>query len=94
MPCALAGYMAFLSFEQSVSERRSTMSENNTEDLSLLGKEAVKYEFDYNPDLLETFDNSHQGRDYFVKLNCPEFTTLCPITGQPDFATLYISYIP
>ena len=70
------------------------MSENNTEDLSLLGNEAVKYEFDYNPDLLETFDNSHQGRDYFVKLNCPEFTTLCPITGQPDFATLYISYIP
>ena len=33
-------------------------------------------------------------RDYFVKFNCPEFTSLCPITGQPDFATIYISYIP
>ena len=32
--------------------------------------------------------------DYFVKFNCPEFTSLCPITGQPDFATIYISYIP
>lgn len=70
------------------------MSEDYTQDLSLLGKEDVKYDFDYNPDLLETFDNSYQGRDYFVKFNCPEFTTLCPITGQPDFATLYISYIP
>ncbi len=33
-------------------------------------------------------------RDYFVKFNCPEFTSLCPKTGQPDFATIYISYIP
>ena len=32
--------------------------------------------------------------DYFVKFNCPEFTSLCPITGQPDFATIYISYVP
>ena len=35
-----------------------------------------------------------QGNDYFVKFNCPEFTSLCPITGQPDFATVYISYVP
>jgi len=32
--------------------------------------------------------------DYFVKFNCPEFTSLCPMTGQPDFATIYISYVP
>ena len=38
--------------------------------------------------------NKHPDRDYFVKFNCPEFTSLCPITGQPDFATLYISYVP
>ena len=44
--------------------------------------------------VLETFENKHPDNDYFVKFNCPEFTSLCPITGQPDFATIYISYIP
>jgi 7-cyano-7-deazaguanine reductase len=48
----------------------------------------------YDSSVLETFENKHAGNDYFVKFNCPEFTSLCPITGQPDFATLYISYIP
>ena len=64
------------------------------ENLTLLGNKNVKYDFDYNPNLLETFINKHQDNDYFVKFNCPEFTSLCPITGQPDFATIYISYIP
>ena len=54
----------------------------------------MKYDTDYNPDLLETFENKHQKNDYWVKFNCPEFTSLCPITGQPDFATIYISYVP
>lgn len=36
----------------------------------------------------------HVERDYFVKFNCPEFTSLCPMTGQPDFATMYISFVP
>lgn len=63
-------------------------------DITLLGNQNNTYEFDYRPEVLETFDNKHQGRDYFVKFNCPEFTSLCPITGQPDFATIYISYIP
>jgi len=49
---------------------------------------------DYNPSVLETFENQHPKRDYWVQLNCPEFTTLCPITGQPDFAELRIMYIP
>ena len=63
------------------------------EELNSLGKSTV-YDFNYHPEVLETFDNKHPGNDYRVKFNCPEFTTLCPITGQPDFATLYISYIP
>ncbi len=62
--------------------------------LTLLGNQEVKYCFDYDPDLLETFENKHPDNDYFVKFNCPEFTSLCPITGQPDFATIYISYVP
>ena len=64
------------------------------EGLTLLGNKNNKYVFDYDPTLLETFENKHQDNDYFVKFNCPEFTSLCPITGQPDFATIYISYIP
>ena len=61
---------------------------------TLLGNQGTKYEFGYNPEILEVFDNKHPNNDYWVKFNCPEFTSLCPITGQPDFATIYISYIP
>ena len=64
------------------------------EGLSLLGNQGTKYDYSYKPEILERFVNKHQGNDYFVKFNCPEFTSLCPITGQPDFATIYISYVP
>lgn len=60
----------------------------------LLGNQDVKYSFEYDPNLLETFENLHPDQDYFVKFNCPEFTSLCPKTGQPDFASIYISYVP
>jgi 7-cyano-7-deazaguanine reductase len=43
---------------------------------------------------LETFPNPHPQRDYEVELTCPEFTCVCPMTGQPDFATFKISYVP
>ena len=62
--------------------------------LSLLGNKETNYIFDYQPEVLESFDNRHVENDYFIKFNCPEFTSLCPITAQPDFATIYISYIP
>ena len=42
---------------------------------------------------LETFENPNQERDFFIKIRIPEFTCLCPKTGQPDFATIYIDYI-
>nr|WP_295971613.1 preQ(1) synthase [uncultured Bacillus sp.] len=64
------------------------------EDITLLGNQNIQYLFHYTPEILEVFENKHPDRDYFVKFNCPEFTSLCPITGQPDFATIYISYIP
>jgi 7-cyano-7-deazaguanine reductase len=66
----------------------------NKDGLTLLGKEVKLDACRYDPGLLETFENRHPKRDYFVKFNCPEFTSVCPITGQPDFATLYISYVP
>jgi 7-cyano-7-deazaguanine reductase len=49
-----------------------------------------------SPDLarLETFPNQHRGRDYTVRFDCPEFTSLCPITGQPDFGKIVIEYVP
>ena len=43
---------------------------------------------------LETFANPQAGRDYTIRIRIPEFTCLCPKTGQPDFATLYLDYIP
>ncbi len=43
---------------------------------------------------LDTFPNPHPGRDYIIEIECPEFTCLCPKTGQPDFATLYLEYVP
>ena len=44
--------------------------------------------------LLETFPNPHPGRDYAIRMEIPEFTCLCPKTGQPDFATLHLEYVP
>lgn len=74
----------------------SSTSRNDQEvsDLTLLSSQNNSYPDDYAPEVLETFVNKHQENDYFVKFNCPEFTSLCPITGQPDFATIYISYVP
>ena len=64
-----------------------------TEGLKSLGQK-TEYATDYAPEVLESFENKHPENDYWVKLNCPEFTSLCPITGQPDFAEIVISYIP
>ncbi|MDR0613093.1 MAG: preQ(1) synthase [Dysgonamonadaceae bacterium] len=63
------------------------------ENLIALGNK-TEYKQNYAPEVLETFDNKHPENDYRVHLNCPEFTSLCPITGQPDFATILIDYIP
>jgi 7-cyano-7-deazaguanine reductase len=63
------------------------------DDLSLLGNKTV-YRQDYAPEVLEAFTNKHPENDYWVHFDCPEFTSLCPITGQPDFAVILIDYIP
>ncbi|MDE6718125.1 MAG: NADPH-dependent 7-cyano-7-deazaguanine reductase QueF, partial [Muribaculaceae bacterium] len=61
--------------------------------VTLLGNQGTEYSSDYAPELLETFENKHPDNEYVVTFNCPEFTTLCPKTGQPDFGHIYISYI-
>ena len=45
-------------------------------------------------DILETFENQHPRRDYTIEIVCPEFTSVCPKTGQPDFGTLTFTYVP
>ena len=64
------------------------------EGVSLLGEKKTVYPTDYAPEMLETFINKHPENEYLVTFNCPEFTSLCPKTGQPDFAKIVISYIP
>ncbi len=61
--------------------------------LAALGR-TVAAPQDYDPAVLDAFANRHLARDYWVTFTAPEFTTLCPKTGQPDFATLTIRYIP
>lgn len=68
--------------------------EEELKGLSLLGNQGTAYPQDYAPGLLETFDNKHPENEYVVNFDCPEFTTLCPKTGQPDFGHIYITYIP
>ena len=71
----------------------SGRSKEEVQGVSLLGNKTA-YKSDYAPEVLESFPNKHPQNDYWVKFNCPEFTSLCPMTGQPDFATIYISYVP
>lgn len=70
------------------------MSEDQFEGLSLLKRS--KTAFPASPDEagLETFPNRYASRDYTIEFDCPEFTSLCPVTGQPDFAHIVITYVP
>ncbi|SDF15382.1 preQ(1) synthase [Sporolituus thermophilus] len=69
-------------------------NERELSGVTLLGSQETTYKYQYDPSILEAFVNKHPENDYFVKFNCPEFTSICPKTGQPDFATIYISYVP
>ncbi len=69
-------------------------SEDDLSGISLLGASGVQYPTQYSPQVLETFKNKHPENEYLVTFTCPEFTSLCPKTGQPDFAKIIINYIP
>lgn len=64
------------------------------EDLTILGGGTTAYPSSPDEATLETFENAYPGRDYNILLDCPEFTSLCPITGQPDFGRIVIDYVP
>lgn len=57
--------------------------------------EKTNYQYD-NPDIniLDSVDNPHSDLDYLIKFSCPEFTSICPVTSQPDFANIIIEYVP
>jgi len=69
-------------------------TDKELEGVTLLGNQGTQYADNYNPGVLETFENKHCDNEYVVRFDCPEFTTLCPKTGQPDFGHIFISYIP
>lgn len=58
-----------------------------------LGETHTEYPSTYSPELLEAFDNKHPGKVAWTTFVCTEFTSLCPKTGQPDFAKIFINYI-
>jgi 7-cyano-7-deazaguanine reductase len=70
------------------------MSEDKYKDLSLLKKSESKYPESPDQAKLETFENAYKNRDYWITFDCPEFTSRCPITNQPDFGEITIRYIP
>ena len=61
---------------------------------SVLGKVAKHTYAGPDANILETFQNKYQKRDYVIRIKIPEFTCICPVTDQPDFATIHIQYIP
>jgi 7-cyano-7-deazaguanine reductase len=69
------------------------MSEESYTSLNHLGHQSG---LPQSPDeaVLEVVANPHQDRNYLIRFTCPEFTSLCPVTGQPDFAHLAIDYVP
>jgi 7-cyano-7-deazaguanine reductase len=62
--------------------------------LTLLGKSRTSLPSSPDRARLEAFDNTHPERDYWITFDCPEFTAICPITGQPDFGHIAIQYVP
>ncbi|HSH00053.1 MAG TPA: preQ(1) synthase [candidate division Zixibacteria bacterium] len=61
--------------------------------LTQLGSSKTTFPGKPGAEILETFDNSHPKRDYQITFECPEFTAICPITGQPDFGAITITYV-
>jgi len=89
----LSSYIAKVQISLRRSQGLSGMVESENKTLTQLGE---KMEIPNSPEqaVLESFPNPNTGTDYLVRFTCPEFTTLCPITSQPDFAHFVIDYLP
>ncbi len=75
---------------------KTTKSQDNTDSLKTLGEGGETcYNYDSpSSDILEVFPNNFPGRPYLISIEFPEYTSLCPVTGQPDFANIIVEYIP
>jgi 7-cyano-7-deazaguanine reductase len=62
--------------------------------LKLLGKAAARHPSAPSAATIETFENRYPTRDYWIQFDSPDFTSMCPVTGQPDFAAIRIDYVP
>ena len=77
-----------------VRQRRAGTKRSGIPGLTLLGRKVKRVPASPADTRLETFANTHSRRDYWIHFDCPEFTALCPLTGQPDFGAITIEYIP
>lgn len=75
------------------TSKKNVSSKRDTSALKHLGSQKTEYAQTYSPQVLERFLNQHPDVNAWTTFVCPEFTSLCPKTGQPDFATITINYI-
>jgi len=80
--------------KQSKTESPQTNSKPAKRGLTLLGQAAGEFPQQPSAEILETFANAYARRDYWIRFTSADFTSLCPVTGQPDFAELAIEYVP
>ena len=76
------------------SGRNKTASRKKHDGLTLLRKNESDYPASPDEARLEAFENPSRKRDYWINFDCPEFTSLCPVTGQPDFGHITMRYVP
>lgn len=73
----------------------ASRSNDDISSLKILGSGSIQIsQTGPEPELLEAFPNRYPDRDYLVRFSFPEFTSLCPVTGQPDFGTILLDYVP
>lgn len=76
------------------NENKTVMPDSRHSRLTLLNRNHTEYPTNPDDAIIETFDNQFPKRDYIIEFDCPEFTSLCPVTGQPDFGHITVRYTP
>jgi 7-cyano-7-deazaguanine reductase len=74
-------------------DSKSGRKDSELKGVSLLGNQETSYDYQYNPAILEVFPNKNPEHTAWTTFICTEFTSLCPKTGQPDFAKIFINYV-
>ena len=74
-------------------KKTTCMAPSKGNGLTLLGRHGTKYPQSPGEAKLESFENAYASRDYLISFDCPEFTSLCPVTSQPDFGHITVNYV-